>query len=139
MQRPPTTAAVAFGLTSVCLHACMCVTTTCLPALHYNLSQSLPFSPSISLCHLSPLCFLSPVMLHRVHAQSTEPCTPLCIYHTCTCNPLGMASERETAIWFAFLSRGGRPALASLSTYEMKSDAGDACLRKLESLNRVQE
>ncbi len=68
-QRLATTAAVAFGLTSVCLHACMCVTTTCLSALHYNLSQSLFFSQSLSLTfpplffyHLS--CFT--VCMHRI-------------------------------------------------------------------------
>ncbi len=83
----------AFVLTSVCLHVCVCVTPSCLSALHYSLSPRLPFF--LNLRHLSPFLFLSSVMLRHVHAQNTEQCISLCIYHTCTCSPWHSIRQRE--------------------------------------------
>lgn len=119
---------------------CMCVTAMFTAApLRYNLSQSQPFffqSPSDTFHPFPSFNCLS--RFTCVRAQNTEQYTSFCIYHTCTCSPLAR-HQTERAIWFAFLSRDAERLWPLLSTYEMKSDAGDACLWKLESLNRVQE
>lgn len=121
--------------------ACMCATTTCLFALHYNLSQSLHFSLNLTLSPF-PLSVPSSVMLHSVHAQNAERWIHLSVFtthvHAFPPPSLGMASDRGSDL-VCISQQGGRPALASLSTYEIKSDTGDGCLWRLESLNRVQE
>lgn len=119
----------------------VCVTATCLNALHYSTSHRPPplFPLNLTLSPFPPfLFFLSSVMLHCVAAQNTDERKSFCVYHTCTCSLLA-GHQTVRAIWFAFLSGEAGPALASLSTYEMKSDAWDARLWKLESLNRARE
>lgn len=73
-------------LVCVCMHACVSRPRVYLPCTTTCHKVSL-FSFNLT-SHLSPLSFLSSVMLHHVHAQNTERYTSFCIYHTCTCSPL---------------------------------------------------
>lgn len=119
------------SLVCVCMHACVSQphvylpgTTTTSPKVSPLFSLSPPDSDTFP----PPVLFLSSVMLRRVHAQHTEQYASFCIYHTCTWLPLGTASDGSERAGLHFSAGEARPALASLSTYEMKSDPGDACL-----------
>lgn len=88
-----------------------------------------PFFLSISLRHLSPFSFFFfyhpscfAVCMHRIHNP-----IHLSVFTTHVDAPCWHGIKRRESDLVCISQHGGRPALASLSTYEMKSDAGDAC------------